>query len=317
MTVHHDFKNWRSVSLENCTLNVYPTAVAKTVKCYDEIGSHEDCPRKETPRVTSAAEDKFIRITSLKNRKLTAPQIRAQINATQSSSSTHLYINCSEENAWIRPLWSNSCWKTTTKETQQAEEICLGKETQGMDIRPVEICAWVWWVQIRDLWFHPPCLCASTCMVPNVKQVWWCGAALLVTLLGIYSKLEAHWTSMATTAFCSGMPSHLVCFGPSFILQQDNDPKHTSRLCKDYLTKKESDGVLHQMTWPPQSPDLNPVQMVWDEMDHRVKTKGPTSAQHLWELLQDCWKTISSDDLMKLMERKYKAKGRYFKESRI
>uniref|UniRef100_A0AAQ5XX29 UBC core domain-containing protein n=1 Tax=Amphiprion ocellaris TaxID=80972 RepID=A0AAQ5XX29_AMPOC len=77
------------------------------------------------------------------------------------------------------------------------------------------------------------------------------------------------------------------------VANQDNDPKHTPRLCKGYLTKKENDGVLHQMTWPPQSLDLNPVQMVWDEMDHRVKAKGPTSAQHLWELLQECWKTIS------------------------
>ncbi|CAJ0965159.1 unnamed protein product [Ranitomeya imitator] len=41
----------------------------------------------------------------------------------------------------------------------------------------------------------------------------------------------------------------------------DNDSKHTSRLCKGYLTKKESDGVLRQMTWPPQSPDLNPIEM--------------------------------------------------------
>uniref|UniRef100_A0A4W5JX29 Tc1-like transposase DDE domain-containing protein n=1 Tax=Hucho hucho TaxID=62062 RepID=A0A4W5JX29_9TELE len=64
--------------------------------------------------------------------------------------------------------------------------------------------------------------------------------------------------------------------------------QHTSRLCKVYLTNKESDGVLHQMTWPPQSPNLNPIEMVWDELDRRVKEKQPTSAQHMWELLQDC-----------------------------
>uniref|UniRef100_A0AAZ3RQK9 Serine-threonine/tyrosine-protein kinase catalytic domain-containing protein n=1 Tax=Oncorhynchus tshawytscha TaxID=74940 RepID=A0AAZ3RQK9_ONCTS len=66
----------------------------------------------------------------------------------------------------------------------------------------------------------------------------------------------------------------------------------TSRLCKGYLTKKESDGVLHQMTWPPQSPNLYPIEMVWDELDRRVNEKQPTSAQHMWELLQDCWKSI-------------------------
>lgn len=50
------------------------SAVAKTIKCFDKIGSHEDRLMKGSPRVTSAAaEDTLIRVTSLKNRKLTAP----------------------------------------------------------------------------------------------------------------------------------------------------------------------------------------------------------------------------------------------------
>jgi hypothetical protein len=35
------------------------------------------------------------------------------------------------------------------------------------------------------------------------------------------------------------------------------------------------------MTWPPQSPDLNQIEMVWDEPDRRVKEKQPTTAQHV------------------------------------
>ncbi|CAJ0937853.1 unnamed protein product [Ranitomeya imitator] len=147
-----------------------------------------------------------------------------------------------------------------------------------------------------------------TCLVPTVKHggggvmVWGCCAGDTVGDLfkiegilnqhGYHSILQQH-----------AIPSSLRLVGPSFIFQQDNDPKHTSRLCKGYLTKKESNGVLRQMTWPPQSPDLNPIEMVWGELDHRVKAKGPTSAKHLWERLQDCWKTIPGDYLLKLIKR--------------
>ena len=104
--------------------------------------------------------------------------------------------------------------------------------------------------------------------------------ALLVTLSVIYLKIKEHLTSMATTALCSDMPSHMVCAQWDYHF-----------LCKGYLTN-ESDEVLHQMTWPPQSPDLNPIEMVWDELDLGVKEKQPTSAQHMWELLPDYWKSI-------------------------
>ena len=55
---------------------VSSSAVAKTIKHYDETGSHEDHHWKERPRVTSDAEDKFIK-------KLPASEIAAQINSSE------------------------------------------------------------------------------------------------------------------------------------------------------------------------------------------------------------------------------------------
>jgi hypothetical protein len=110
-----------------------------------------------------------------------------------------------------------------------------------------------------------------------------CVCALPVTLSVIYLDFKAHLTSMSTTAFCRDTPSHLLLVGLSFYFNRTMT-QHTSRLSKGYLTKKESDGVLFQMTWPPQSPRIH---MVCNELDGRVKEKQPTSTQHIWELLQD------------------------------
>ena len=87
-----------------------------------------------------------------------------------------------------------------------------------------------------------------------------------MTLSVIYLEFNAHLTSMATTAFSSDIPSGLRLLRLSFVFQQDND-QHTSRLRKGYLTKKESDGVLHQ---PPQSPDHIPIEIVKKMFFERV-----------------------------------------------
>lgn len=53
--------------------------------------------------------------------------------------------------------------------------------------------------------------------------------------------------------------------------------------------------ALHHMTWPP---DLNTVEMIWKELDQRMKEKWQVSAQHRWDILQDSWKGFSGGHLM-------------------
>ena len=52
----------QSIRKMSRTLKVSSSAVAKTIKCYDVTGFHEDRYKKRRPRVTSAAEEKFIRV---------------------------------------------------------------------------------------------------------------------------------------------------------------------------------------------------------------------------------------------------------------
>ena len=65
------------------------------------------------------------------------------------------------------------------------------------------------------------------------------------------------------------LPFAISRFGDNFILHQDNDPKHTSHICRDFL---ENNSVLWAKA-PAQSPDLNPSELVWADMKKFVSTK--------------------------------------------
>lgn len=120
------------------------------------------------------------------------------------------------------------------------------------------------------------------------------------------------------------VPSGTRLIGTGFIFQQDNDPKHTSMLCKNYLMNLERTKKLEVMVWPPQSPDLNPIELLWDELDRAVRKIYPTSKTSLWSILQQEWKKISTNTLNRLVARMpricqavIKNKGGHFDESNI
>lgn len=100
--------------------------------------------------------------------------------------------------------------------------------------------------------------------------------------------------------------------------QQDNDPKHTSRVAQEWF---EEHG-LEVLDWPSQSPDLNPIEHLWAHLKRQLNgyDAQPSSMHELWQRVEVEWDKIPVQvcvDLIDSMPRRIaavlKAKGGYTK----
>jgi transposase len=114
------------------TLKVSSSAVAETIKRDDETGSHEDCHRKGRPRVPSATEDKFIRVTSL---RYCRPNKCFRVQVTDTSYTSTVERGLRESGL----LGLITAKKPLLKDTNN-KRLAWAKKTQAMDIRLMEIC---------------------------------------------------------------------------------------------------------------------------------------------------------------------------------
>ena len=76
----------------------------------------------------------------------------------------------------------------------------------------------------------------------------------------------------------------------NLIFQQDNARAHVARACRDYLAANN----IRVLEWPPYSPDLSPIEHLWDVLDRRVRRRNPPPASilELRQALQDEWQAI-------------------------
>ena len=79
---------------------------------------------------------------------------------------------------------------------------------------------------------------------------------------GIMEKTNCH-SILSHQAIPSGRQ---IFGGEKYTFQQDNDPKHASKLCQNYFQNKSDESISDIMNWPPQSPDLSPIELLWEEM---------------------------------------------------
>lgn len=68
-----------------------------------------------------------------------------------------------------------------------------------------------------------------------------------------------------------------------------HDPKQTSPTTKEWLKQKK----VNALEWPSQSPDLNPMEMLWKDLKWAAHARKPPNIPELKLLCEEEWAKIS------------------------
>jgi len=83
------------------------------------------------------------------------------------------------------------------------------------------------------------------------------------------------------------------------IFMHDGAPCHRSRSTVTYLEGRK---ICLLIDWPPQSPDLNPIENLWAVLKKKVAKHVPTSSDELWRITEQEWHRINDDVIVRLYE---------------
>ena len=87
----------------------------------------------------------------------------------------------------------------------------------------------------------------------------------------------------------------------NWALQEDNDPKHTFQLAKQWRSKYE----VQQIDWPSMLPDLNSIEKVWKLLKMNLARKNLRTYKSLVSAIKKEWKAFPKDlttNLLRSME---------------
>ena len=279
---------------------VSPATITRLRDRLQQTGATADRPRSGRPRVTTPGQDRHIRLTHLRQRfrpaTLTARETMGRHNARISDQTVRNRLRgfgLRARRPYRGPILNQARRNTRLQWVTQRLGWRAREWRRVLFTDESRFCLSHGDGRVR-VWRREGERYADACVV---QQDRWGGGSLMVWggihqrgrtgLIVLNGNLNAQWyvDEVLRPEVVPYVRHH------NLTLQQDNARPHSARLTTTFLQQQNID----TLPWPPYSPDLSPIEHLWDLIDRGIRSRDPPP-QNLHELrrvIQEEWDNIS------------------------
>lgn len=299
-------------------LDMTRAAVRRVFQRYEETGSFHRRPGTGRKRFTTARDDRFIVSTILRNRHLNAVQVQQQLrevrgvvisqwtvrrrlkenNLTSRVPAIGQKLTPAHRQARLRFARDHLNWTL-----EQWGSVLFSDETRiclyGSDRR-------------RKVYRRPGERFAECCI--EERSAYGGGSCMIWGAISMGARTDPVFIRRGNRLHERGgltgaryieeiLAMHVVPYvdyiGDEFIFMHDNARPHTARIVQDYITEVG----FRVMEWPACSPDLNPIEHLWDELKQRIRARlhTPNSIPELIVAVEEEWLNIPQETIANLI----------------
>lgn len=278
---------------------------------FANTGSVREPRRSGRPRMTTRQQDRYIVLTALRNRTVTATTLRGQlrtasnVNVSDQTIRNRLHeanlrsrrpvVRCplTQAHRAARLAWARRHLRWPR---QQWSRVLFTDESRfSLDFNDGRIRVWR---RVRE---------GLNDGVVREHDRYGGGSLMVWGGISTHHRTPLHRVHGTLTGVTYrddilgpiALPA-LQAIGPGAILQDDNARPHRARAVNDYLQHQH----VTRMDWPARSPDMSPIEHLWDVLGRRVRANHPPAVDlnALFLQLQQEWQAIPQNTIRRLVD---------------
>lgn len=300
-------------------LNLSRYSVRRVYQRYQATGGYQRRQGSGRPRATTERDNRFLMTMSLRNRRLNAVQLGQRLQEAREVEVSRWTVRRRLREGGLtahRPAtgpkltpahrqarlqfarehlnWTEEQWRTVLFSDEC--RMCLhGNDGRGRVYR-------------RSGERFAQCCIAERVSYGGGSCMFWGGMSMeakteLVFITGPNTGRQSRGLTsrryIEEVLECQVVP-YAGYIGENFLFMQDNARPHTAGIVYEYLQEVD----VSVMEWPARSPDLNPIEHLWDELKRRVRGRNapPSTLQELQQAIAEEWEATPQDLIKTLVK---------------